>query len=91
MRLPDAVAAPDRATDALRRASADHRWERRVGADDPRPRRAAAALPDAHGPDAIALYLSGQLLTEDYYVVVKLVKGFLGTNNVDSNSRLCMS
>ncbi|MCH4296187.1 molybdopterin-dependent oxidoreductase [Shewanella sp. 3B26] len=44
-----------------------------------------------HGPDAVALYLSGQLLTEDYYVANKLAKGFWGTANVDTNSRLCMS
>ncbi len=45
----------------------------------------------AHGPDAVGFYLSGQLLTEDYYVFNKLVKGLIGTNNVDTNSRLCMS
>ena len=44
-----------------------------------------------HGPDAVAFYGSGQLLTEDYYVFNKLAKGFLGTNNFDSNSRLCMA
>ncbi len=44
-----------------------------------------------HGPDAIGLYVSGQLLTEDYYVFNKLAKGLLGTNNIDTNSRLCMS
>ena len=44
-----------------------------------------------YGPDAIAFYGSGQLLTEDYYVANKLAKGFLGTNNFDSNSRLCMA
>lgn len=44
-----------------------------------------------HGPDSVALYLSGQLLTEDYYVANKFAKGFLGTANVDTNSRLCMS
>ena len=44
-----------------------------------------------HGPDAVAFYLSGQLLTEDYYVANKLAKGFLGTGNVDTNSRLCMA
>ncbi|TCS39768.1 nitrate reductase [Reinekea marinisedimentorum] len=44
-----------------------------------------------HGPDAFAFYLSGQLLTEDYYAANKLAKGFLGTANVDTNSRLCMS
>ena len=43
------------------------------------------------GPDAIGFYLSGQLLTEDYYVANKLAKGFLGTANVDTNSRLCMA
>ena len=45
----------------------------------------------AHGPDAVAFYLSGQLLTEDYYVANKLLKGFVGTANVDTNSRLCMA
>ena len=44
-----------------------------------------------HGPDAVAFYVSGQLLTEDYYVVNKLAKGYLGTANIDTNSRLCMS
>ena len=44
-----------------------------------------------HGPDATAFYLSGQLLTEDYYVANKLMKGFVGTANVDTNSRLCMA
>ncbi len=44
-----------------------------------------------YGPDSAALYLSGQLLTEDYYVANKLFKGFVGTANVDTNSRLCMS
>ena len=45
----------------------------------------------AHGPDSVAFYISGQLLTEDYYVFNKLAKGLIGTNNVDTNSRLCMS
>ncbi len=45
----------------------------------------------AHGPDAVGFYISGQLLTEDYYVFNKLAKGLVGTNNVDTNSRLCMS
>jgi assimilatory nitrate reductase catalytic subunit len=44
-----------------------------------------------HGPDAVALYVSGQLLTEDYYVANKLMKGFIGSANIDTNSRLCMS
>ncbi|RZU48215.1 assimilatory nitrate reductase (NADH) alpha subunit apoprotein [Fluviicoccus keumensis] len=46
---------------------------------------------DQHGPDAIAFYVSGQLLTEDYYVANKLMKGFIGSANIDTNSRLCMS
>ncbi|MFN3349030.1 molybdopterin-dependent oxidoreductase [Pseudorhodoplanes sp.] len=46
---------------------------------------------DSDGPDAVAFYLSGQLLTEDYYVANKLMKGFVGTANVDTNSRLCMA
>ncbi len=44
-----------------------------------------------NGPDSVAFYVSGQLLTEDYYVFNKLAKGLIGTNNIDSNSRLCMS
>ena len=48
-------------------------------------------IKDAHGPDALGFYISGQMLTEDYYVFNKLSKGLLGTNNIDSNSRLCMS
>ena len=46
---------------------------------------------DMHGPGSIAFYLSGQLLTEDYYVANKLAKGFIGTPHVDTNSRLCMA
>ena len=44
-----------------------------------------------HGPDAVGFYVSGQLLTEDYYVFNKLAKGLIGTNHIDTNSRLCMS
>jgi assimilatory nitrate reductase catalytic subunit len=56
--------------------------------------RVAGGLRDIiarHGPDAVALYVSGQLLTEDYYVANKLMKGFVGSANIDTNSRLCMS
>ncbi len=92
LRLPDALTAPDRATTPLWRDTLDARfrersWRQTVG-------DLARRLQDVqlrHGPDAISLYISGQLLTEDYYVATKLFKGFLGTNNVDSNSRLCMS
>ncbi|MEQ8481939.1 MAG: molybdopterin-dependent oxidoreductase [Hoeflea sp.] len=52
--------------------------------------RFAAAI-DEHGPDSVALYVSGQLLTEDYYVANKLMKGFIGSANIDTNSRLCMA
>lgn len=54
----------------------------------------AARFSDAiarHGPDSVALYVSGQLLTEDYYVANKLMKGFIGSANIDTNSRLCMA
>ena len=49
------------------------------------------AIIEEHGPDAVAFYVSGQLLTEDYYVANKLMKGFIGSANIDTNSRLCMS
>ena len=90
--LPFAVEAPDRATAPLWRADRDARFEP-TGWDDVLGTLAGKlrAIVDEHGPDAVAFYVSGQLLTEDYYAVNKLAKGFLGTNNVDSNSRLCMS
>src|SRR5574340_739044 len=50
-----------------------------------------AGIIASHGPDSVAFYISGQLLTEDYYVFNKLAKGLIGTNNIDTNSRLCMS
>lgn len=56
--------------------------------------RAAAvfkSIMERHGPDSVGFYVSGQCLTEEYYLVNKLTKGFIGTNNVDTNSRLCMS
>ena len=62
-------------------------WESALGTVAGGLRKAA----ETHGPDAIAFYLSGQLLTEDYYVANKLAKGFIGTPHVDTNSRLCMS
>ncbi|MFJ4143248.1 molybdopterin-dependent oxidoreductase [Pseudomonas sp. NPDC089734] len=55
---------------------------------------AASQFADAiekHGPDSVAFYISGQLLTEDYYAFNKLARALVGTNNIDSNSRLCMS
>ncbi len=56
--------------------------------------RAAAvfkSIINKHGPDSVGFYVSGQCLTEEYYILNKLTKGFLGTNNIDTNSRLCMS
>ena len=66
-----------------RRTSWDEAIERAAGAI----RRAI----DDHGPDSVMLYGSGQLVTEDYYLFGKLAKGFIGTNNQDTNSRLCMA
>ena len=66
-----------------RRTSWDEAIERAAGAI----RRAM----DEHGPDSVMMYGSGQLVTEDYYLFGKLAKGFIGTNNQDTNSRLCMA
>lgn len=76
--------------------------EMRYGRNQPRQRvsweqaleRTAAVfktLIEKYGPDSVAFYASGQCLTEEYYVVNKLIKGFIGSNNIDTNSRLCMS
>src|SRR6218665_588415 len=62
-------------------------WDKAIG-------RGATTFADTiahHGPDSVAFYVSGQLLTEDYYVANKLMKGFIGSGNIDTNSRLCMS
>ena len=90
--LPESVRSRDRALAPLRRESRDARW-RGATWDETLPYLAdrLGEIRAESGPDAIAFYISGQLLTEDYYAVNKLAKGFLGTNNVDSNSRLCMS
>ncbi len=90
--LPHMVHTSDRLSHPLMRT---HRtaelqrtsWEQALGYVAQRWR----AIIDQHGPDAVAFYISGQLMTEDYYVVNKLAKGWLCTNNVDSNSRLCMA
>ena len=90
--LPEASRSADRATVPLWREDRETRFDTSSwGTLLPRLARRIEAIRAAHGPDSIAFYLSGQLLTEDYYAVAKLAKGFLGTNNVDSNSRLCMS
>ena len=74
------------------------RWSRnhphtRVDWDTALKRAAAVfkSIIQKHGPDSVGFYVSGQCLTEEYYLVNKLTKGFLGTNNIDTNSRLCMS
>ena len=90
--LPEALLAADRASTPLWRDGRDERWRERSWRQvTGELARRLEQIAGADGPDAIALYISGQLLTEDYYVANKLAKGFLGTNNVDSNSRLCMS
>ncbi|MEB0248761.1 molybdopterin-dependent oxidoreductase, partial [Mucilaginibacter sp. 5B2] len=65
----------------------------RVSWDDALARTAAVfkTFIQKYGPDSVAFYASGQCLTEEYYVVNKLMKGFIGSNNIDTNSRLCMS
>ncbi|MCB4807100.1 molybdopterin-dependent oxidoreductase [Tamlana sp. 62-3] len=74
------------------------RWSRshpreRVSWDDALDRAASVfkTMIKKYGPDSVAFYVSGQSLTEEYYIANKLTKGFLGTNNIDTNSRLCMS
>lgn len=74
------------------------RWSRshpreRVSWDDAldRASHVFSSLIKKYGPDSVAFYVSGQSLTEEYYIANKLTKGFLGTNNIDTNSRLCMS
>jgi NAD(P)H-dependent nitrite reductase large subunit/NAD(P)H-dependent nitrite reductase small subunit len=90
--LHETVDLPDRLLFPLARAAKGARPERATW--DTALDRIAAAIRQAlafRGPDAVGFYLSGQLLTEDYYAFNKLAKGFLGTNQIDSNSRLCMS
>ena len=85
------------AADAAAAAAAARRARRRAAADrlgrGARPRRRPLRRDDRArtAPTRSAFYISGQLLTEDYYVFNKLAKGLIGTNNVDTNSRLCMS
>ena len=72
--------------------SRDRRRARRLGRRRSiwSPRRFSRTIAE-HGPDSVAFYVSGQLLTEDYYVANKLMKGFIGSANIDTNSRLCMA
>ena len=90
------TARPSRSAFAPRSRSFVRRAGRRctsahLGFDARHARHRFARLHRKHGPDSVAFYISGQLLTEDYYVFNKLAKGLIGTNNIDTNSRLCMS
>ncbi len=98
--LPSALDTPDRIREPLIRVNGTRRksrsaedgmrsvtWEEateHIAAEFKR-------IVEEHGPDAVAFYGSGQFTTEDYYVANKLLKGFIGTNNFDANSRLCMA
>jgi ferredoxin-nitrate reductase len=89
--LPEAIHAESRLTHLMRRNGKGDL--ERVSWDDALEELAGRleGVLERHGPLGAAFYISGQLLTEDYYAVNKLAKGFLGTNNLDSNSRLCMT
>jgi ferredoxin-nitrate reductase len=89
--LPEAIHSADRLTHPLRRTSggdlARVSWDEAL---DELAQRLGEDRKDL-GPNGVGMYISGQLMTEDYYAVNKLARGALGTNNLDSNSRLCMS
>jgi len=90
--LPPTVAREGRADRARIRTRASGRFaETSVATAVARAAAELRRIVNAHGPDAIAFYGSGHLSTEDYYTLAKLVKGFLGTDNLDTNSRLCMA
>lgn len=89
--LPEALSSPDRLTHPLRRRAdgelARVSWDEALGELTDR----LQTTLEQYGPLGAAFYISGQLLTEDYYAVNKLTRGYLKTNNLDSNSRLCMT
>ena len=91
--LPPVLRTPDRLLYPQLRTRRDARARAGAVGDGARasPPSGCARSSPRHGPDAVAFYGSGQLLTEEYYVASKLAKGFLGTNNFDTNSRLCMA
>ena len=89
----DMLAAPGRLTTALVRADAGRRAGPRAGVDEAitETARRLRAIIDEHGPDAFAFYVSGQMSLEAQYLANKLAKGFIRTNQIESNSRLCMA
>lgn len=89
--LAETINLPDRLTTPMQRA--DDGSLHPVSWDQALDRIAEGfhAAIDAFGPDSVGIYVSGQILTEDYYVANKLMKGFIGSANIDTNSRLCMS
>ncbi|SDT58612.1 sulfite reductase [NADPH] flavoprotein, alpha-component [Actinoplanes derwentensis] len=88
----DLLAAPGRLDSALIRADRGVAAERAgMDAAISETARRLRAIIDEHGPDAFAMYVSGQMTLEAQYLANKLVKGFIGTNNIESNSRLCMA
>ena len=90
--LPPTVAHEGRAARALVRTHTAGRFaEASLASAIAHGARELRRIVEAHGPDSVAFYGSGQLATEDYYALAKLVKGFLGTDNLDTNSRLCMA
>ncbi len=98
--LPSALDTPDRIREPLMRMngmgrkSPSAKWAMRSVTWEKATSHIAAELKriaGEYGPDAVAFYGSGQFTTEDYYVANKLLKGFIGTNNFDANSRLCMA
>ncbi|MDX3450889.1 bifunctional nitrate reductase/sulfite reductase flavoprotein subunit alpha [Streptomyces sp. ME02-8801-2C] len=91
----DMLGAPGRLTTALVRGGHDDRGEELVPAPVAdaiaETARRLRAIVDEHGPDAVAFYVSGQMGLEAQYLANKLAKGFVGTNQIESNSRLCMA
>jgi assimilatory nitrate reductase catalytic subunit len=84
--LKDTLALPDRLTTPMMHGR-ETSWDEALGHIAAEFTRIRAE----HGPEAIAFYVSGQFLTEDYYAANKLMKGFIGAGNIDTNSRMCMS
>jgi assimilatory nitrate reductase catalytic subunit len=84
--LKDTLALPDRLTVPMLNGQAVS-WDKALD----HIARAFTRIVAEHGPEAIGFYVSGQFLTEDYYAANKLMKGFIGAGNIDTNSRLCMA